>query len=136
MSKIAEILVLIVELQAKLADVDAFVAAEKAASFDAGKLLGLEEGKKLGFDEGFAAGVASVPVGPGGFTQEQVDAMILAAIEPLQKKIEVLQLVVDGVQAQIDQKVAEALIAFKAELLVKVQEVDSIEDAALAELLK
>jgi hypothetical protein len=119
MSKIAEILVLIADLQAKLADVDAFVAAEKQASYD----------------KGFADGVASVVVPPPSdklYSQEELDAKIQEAVLPLQAKIAELEVVVAG----IDQLVADKMAAFKAELLVKIQELDALEDSAVAELLK
>jgi hypothetical protein len=119
MSKIAEILVLIADLQAKLADVDAFVALEKQASYD----------------KGFADGVASVVVPPPSdklYSQEELDAKIQEAVLPLQAKIAELEVVVAG----IDQLVADKLAAFKADLLEKVKSIDAIEDASLEELLK
>lgn len=73
---------------------------------------------KAKYDEGFAAGVASVPVVPGGFSQEQVDAFIAAAVAPLNEKIALLDAKIVELEAAL---VAEAgkLVAFKADLLAK-----------------
>lgn len=118
LAQFSALLALLPELQAKLADAEATLAAAS----------------KLAYDKGFADGVASVVVTPGDkiFSQAEADAMVATAVEPLQKKIEKLELVVVG----IDGKIAEALMVFKADLLLKVKEVDAIEDAALEELLK
>jgi len=86
------------------------------------------------YQKGFADGAASVSVPPSDklYSEEELQAKIAEAVAPLQKKIEELEAVVAGV----DQKIADAVAAFKADLLVKVKEVDAIEDAALEELLK
>ncbi|MBY0413708.1 MAG: hypothetical protein K2Q18_06065 [Bdellovibrionales bacterium] len=82
------------------------------------------------YQKGFADGVASVG-SDKIYSQAEVEVILEDAIAPLQKKIEDLEFVVAG----MDQKIADAIIAFKAELLVKVKEVDAIEDAALEALL-
>ena len=74
---------------------------------------------KQKYDEGFAAGVASVPVVPGGFTQEQVDAAVLAAVEPLQKKVSDLEAKVAELEASVQPKIDAAVAAYKADLLAK-----------------
>ena len=104
---------LINELQAKLVDAEA----------------ALSESVKTAYDKGFADGVASVPppVTDKIFSQAEVDAMLAEAVAPLQKKIEDLEAVV----ASVDQKIADAIIAFKADLLVKVKDIEAIENAAL-----
>lgn len=86
------------------------------------------------YQKGFAEGVASVqvPVSDKIFSQAEVDQMLADAVAPLQKKVEELEAIVAG----FDQKVADALALFKADLLLKVKEVDAIEDAALEALLK
>lgn len=85
------------------------------------------------YQKGFADGVASVPpiVSEKIYTQEELDAKIQEALFPLQAKIAELEMVVAG----IDQKIADAIIAFKADLLVKVKEIDAIEDSALEAVL-
>lgn len=102
----------IAALQAQLAD------AQKAA----------DDLAKLKYDEGFAAGVASVPVVPGGFTQEQVDAFVAAAVAPLAEKIALLDAKVLELEAAV---LAEAgkLVAFKADLLAKYEEAQVAESA-------
>lgn len=106
------------ELQAKLSDAQ----------------MALEVATKEAYDKGFADGVASVPpvVSDKIFSQAEVDQMIMDAMLPLQKKVEELEVLVAGT----DQKIAEALMVFKADLLLKVKEVDAIEDSAMEELLK
>ena len=151
LSKIAEILAIfpellakIEELKLKLADVEAFVAAEKTASFDAGKLAGFEEGKVAGYAIGFEEGKNSVPVvTPGGFTQEQVDAMIAEQVEPLkkslaEKEIEIATLK-EAIPLQINEQVQIALAALKADLLAKLEAQQAAEtegEISFKELLK
>jgi hypothetical protein len=120
----------IAQLQALLA----LVAQIQSENVDlAGKL---EEAKKAAYDQGFADGVASVPVGQVGFTQEQVDAMIAVAVEPLQKKIAELEEKLVNVDQVISDKVVEFKAAFKAEILAKLKEVDAAEDEAIAKLFE
>lgn len=114
------------ELQAKL--IDAQVSADALA--------------KQKYDEGFAAGVASVPTPQPSdklYSQEEMDAAIQSAVVPLNEKIAELQTQVDGMQAQIDAKVSEAMSAFKAELLAKYeaqQVVESDSETGFRDLLK
>lgn len=86
---------------------------------------------KLAYDKGFADGVASTG-SDKIFSQADLDLKIQEAVSPLKSEIEALQLQV----VQVDQRVSDAIAAFKVELLAKVKEVDAIEDAALEELLK
>lgn len=90
------------------------------------------------YQKGFADGVASVVVPPASdkiYSEEELQAKVAEAVAPLQKKIEELEVVVAGV----DQKIADALAAFKAELLAKYNEFQVAETAAevgFADLLK
>ena len=112
---------LLSELQAKLSQ------AEQA----------LVEATKKAYDEGFAAGVASVPVGSDKiYSQEELEAKIAEAVEPIQKKVSELQTIVNNMEELTATKVAEAMAAFKVELMEKVKAIDAIEDAAMEELLK
>jgi flagellar biosynthesis/type III secretory pathway protein FliH len=149
-SKIAELLVLlaalqvqVTEAQAKLGDVEALIAEEKKASYDLGKVDGFAEGKTAGYALGFEDGKASVPVGPGGFTQEQVDALIVEATDPLKKALAEKELelaaVKESIPAQIDEQVKIALVALKADLLAKLkaqQAVETESELSFEELLK
>ena len=94
----------------------------------------LDEATKAAYDKGFADGSKIVIVEPSDkiFSQKEADLLVLKAVEPLEKKIADLELLVAG----IDGKIEDALVAFKADLLLKVAEIDAIEDKALAELLK
>jgi hypothetical protein len=113
---------LISELQAKLADTQA----------------ALDEQIKIAYDKGYNDGVASIPVPVPSdkiYSQEELDAAIAVAMEPLVAKIAEL----DAVVAGIDQKVADAVIAMKLELAVKFQELKAKEDGIeveFEELLK
>lgn len=91
------------------------------------KLL-VDQAYQKGFDDGVAS--VAIPVDKI-YSEEELQAKIAEAVAPLQKKIEELETLVAGV----DQKIAEAIAAFKTDLLVKVKEVDAIEDAALEALL-
>ena len=66
------------------------------------------------------------------YSEEELQAKIAEAVAPLQKKIEELEAVAAGV----DQKIADALAAFKADLLVKVKDIEAIENAALEAVLQ
>jgi len=98
----------------------------------------IEEAKKAAYDQGFADGVASVPVVPDDkiFSQAEADALVLAAVEPLQKKIVELEEKVGGMDQLIADKVAELQSAFKADLLAKLKAVDAAEDEAIAKLFE
>lgn len=99
-----DLLALLTGLQVQIAD------AQKAA----------DDLAKLKFDEGFAAGVASVPVSDKVFSQADVDALLA----PLQAQVADLQAQVSALQSSLDQKVAEAVAAIKADLLAKYQELE------------
>ena len=101
------------------------------------------------YAKGFADGVASVPppvddVTP--FSQADLDAAVLAAVEPLQAQVsamqgemEALKLQVEELQMGIEAAKVEAVASFKAELAVKYAELQVVEQAAetgFAELLK
>lgn len=126
LSKIAEILVLIADLQAKLADVEVFVAAEK----------------QLSYEKGFADGVASVPVVPPSdklYSQEELDAKLAEALLPLNDKIVELEKKIEELTLAVDAAKVEAVALFKAELAAKYEELQVAETAAevgFGELLK
>lgn len=105
-------------LQAQLADVPA----------------ALEAAKKLSYDEGFAAGVASVPppVSDKIFSQEELDAKLAEAIEPLEKKIVELQVVVDGIDALVKLELAKQ----KEDLITKIRDLELKEMADIDDLFK
>lgn len=97
----------IASLQAQLAD------AQKAA----------DDLAKAKYDEGFAAGVASVGPGDKIYSQAELDAIVL----PLNEKIAALELTVNELSASIPVKIAEAVAAFKAELLAKYEAAQVVE---------
>lgn len=80
----------------------------------------IEAIKKEQYDLGFEAGKAQA--GVEGFTQEQVDALVLAAVEPVKAELEALKL-------EVDSKVEAA----KAEVVLIVKE--SIEAVESTEAL-
>lgn len=89
---------------------------------------------KLKYDEGFAAGVASVVAPPSDkiYSQAELDQKIADALLPIQAELE-------AVKASIEPKVAEALAVFKADLLSKYQEQQVVEsqlETGFADLLK
>lgn len=88
------------------------------------------------YQKGFTDGVASVVIPVDKiYSEEELQAKIAEAVAPLQKKIEELEAVVAGV----DQKIADGVALFKAELLAKYEELQVAETAAevgFAELLK
>lgn len=91
---------------------------------------------KMAYDKGFADGVASVPpVTDKIYSQAELDAAVAGAVQPLIDQVAMLNDQVAAMQGQIDQKVAEAVAALKADLLVKMQALDA-DAAALEELLK
>ncbi len=99
-------------------DVEVFGQAKydegKLAGIEEGKILGFEEGKKIGYDEGFAAGVASVPVGPGG------------EVPPPSDKI--------YSQVELDEKIALAKAEKYAELKQRYQDAQAAESSIEAAL--
>jgi flagellar biosynthesis/type III secretory pathway protein FliH len=108
-------------MKVQLADAQAALDQVKAQGFDEGKVVGLEEGKKLGFDEGYAKGFedgkASVPPVTGDkiYSQEELDAAVKSAVEPLQAQVTELQAKVDGIPALLEEAVANAKAEVKAE---------------------
>lgn len=128
---------LLPEVQQKLADAVAAADALAIAKFEELKALLKAEFNKMGFDFEFVDGVLTVKfpeTNPNEklYTQEEADALVQKALEAIQKKVEELQGLVD----LMPQKINEAIAAFKAELLVKVKELDANEDAQLEALLK
>lgn len=115
-----DLLLMLQELVAKLADAAA----------------ALEVAKRASYDEGFAAGVASVGGNPDvKFTQADLDAAVASAVAPLNEQIAALQAQVDGIPAVV----ADAIAAFKAELAQKYadqQVVESASETGFADLLK
>ena len=119
----------IAALQAQLVDAQASADALAKAKLDEGFALGFEAGK------------ASVVIPPSDkiYSQLEVDQKISEAIIPLQEQIIVLQAKVDGFPLVLDQEKAAAVLAFKAELLVKYEEkqvVESQAETGFADLLK
>lgn len=150
LSKLAEIIsaftalqTQITELQAKLTDIENFVAAEKQASFEAGVLSKQSEIDALNAKvEELNAKIAVLEAGGNqapGFTQEQVDLML----EPLQKKIaelEVKAVESDAKIIELEQKILDlnlqkeleikaAIEAIKAEMVADF-EASQVDDAA------
>lgn len=118
----------ITDLQLKLADTDAAIV----------------EAKKAAYDEGFAAGVASVVIPPSDkiFSQEELDAAVMAAVAPVQASLDEALVKIADLETkvgEIDMKVAEAVAAMKADLLVKYEEqqvAESVGEVGFADLLK
>lgn len=102
----------------------------------------LEAAKKLSYDEGFAAGVASVPVvlpSDKIYSQDELDAKIQEALQPVQAELDSVKAQMVDMQVQIDQKIADAIAAFKADLLAKYQDQQVVEaqsETGFADLLK
>jgi len=76
------------------------------------------------YKEGFDAGVASVvipevPVSDKVYSQAELEAKIAEALLPLQEKLVELQAQVEAVPAQIEQAKLDAVAQFKAEFLEK-----------------
>ena len=104
---------------------------------------------KEAYDKGFADGVASVPpptddVTP--FSQADLDAAVLAAVEPLQAQVSAMQSEMDALKLQVEElqmgieaAKVDAVAKFKVELAAKYAEMQVVEQAAetgFAELLK
>ena len=76
---------------------------------------------KEAYDKGFVDGVASVPKVDKLYSQEEADAFVLAAVEPLQAEISGLLAKIEELGGSIQPKIDEAIAAFKAELKAKYQ---------------
>lgn len=89
----------------------------------------------LKYNEGFEAGKASVvipevPVSDKVYSQAELDAKIAEAIMPLQAQITELQAKVDGMSAAIETAKVEAVAAFKADLAIKYEAMQVVEAQA------
>ena len=80
-----DLLQILKDLQAQLANVEALVAVEKQASYDAG----------------FAAGVASVTGNDKVYSQAEFDAKLAEAVSPLQAELAVVKAEVEGLKAEV-----------------------------------
>lgn len=89
------------------------------------QLVDAEAAAKANYDQGFADGVASIPVSDKIFSQADLDAAVLGAVAPLQIQIDDLKAQVLALQGSVDQAVAEAVAAVKADLLVKFQALEA-----------
>ncbi len=126
----------------------ATIEALKAQATEAAALVELE--KAVSYQAGFEAGVASVPVSTKIYDQAEVDAMVAAAIAPIQlmveegkAQIEALKMELEAAKSEIDSKISEAVAAatatFKAELLAQYeaqQVAESEGETGFAALLK
>lgn len=84
---------------------------------------------KSSYDSGFSAGVASVVLPPASdkiYSQSELEQAVSSATAPLSEQVGVLQAKVDEIPALVDQKVLEVLAAFKAELLLKIVDVENL----------
>lgn len=142
LTKLQELVVIIAALQEQLGDFPKALEDTKTAALAEGKAIGFEEGKVAGYAIGFEDGKNSVPVG-GGFTQEQVDAMIAEAVEPLKKNLAEKELelaaVKESIPTLVNEQVQIAITALKADLFAKFQKAQEEETAlegAYQELLK
>lgn len=82
----------------------------------------LDASVKAGYDKGFSDGAASVVLPPASdkiFSQAELDQAVQAAVQPLQSQV-------DGIPALVDQKVLEAMVQFKADLLAKVVDIENL----------
>lgn len=77
---------------------------------------------KENYDMGFAAGVASVPADDKIYSQAELDA----AVGPLQEQISALQIQMQDMQNALNQKVADAVAAIKADLLAKYRDLEVV----------
>lgn len=110
------------DLLAMLQGLISQLASLQSALADAQAQLDTE--KKASYDEGFAAGVASVPATPGGFTQEQVDAAVLMALEPVKAELEGVKAELEAVKSSMQSSIDAAVAAVKADLLAKYKEME------------
>ena len=123
-----ELLALLNDLIAKLADAQAALEAEK----------------KLSYDAGFAAGVASMQVNSEKvYSQAELDAAVVVAVEkailPYQNEVELFRVQLEDLKANLEAKVQAAVLVFKAELLAKYEAAQAAEAGAeegFKELLK
>lgn len=142
-AQIQALLVLVAQIQSENVDLAAALESAKVAAFAEGKTAGFEEGKIAGYALGFEDGKNSVPVVPGGFTQEQVDAMIAEAVDPLKKSLaekdaEIVALK-ESIPVEVSTQVQIAIAALKADLAAKFAEAQASEsslEGAFADLLK
>ena len=109
-----DVLVLIQELVAKLADAQNQI-----------ELI-----KKEAYDMGFAAGQAAGGAGDKVFTQADVEQMVADALAPLKLEIEALKMEIEKLKMEGDEKVLAAVNAFKTDLLAKYEEMQVIETQA------
>lgn len=118
-----------------LKDLAASIAALTSQLADA--QAAADAAAKMSYDKGFADGVASVPAGGGDkiYSQAELDAAVTAAVQPLSDQVTALTAQVAAMQGQIDQAVADAVAALKADLLTKMQALDA-DAAAIEALLK
>ncbi len=85
----------------------------------------LDVAVKQAYDKGFADGVASVPKGDKIYSQEEADALVKAAVDPLQAQIVEMQAKVEELQKQVDgmgEKLEQAKIDAKNELRAQLKE--------------
>ncbi len=115
MESIAKLFEALDALKQQIADAQAALAAEKAVGFAEGAASRDEEVAAL------KARIVELEAGVDPekkFSQADLDAAVSAAVSPLQQRIGELEVLVAG----IDGKVAEAVAAFKSELLAKYEE--------------
>lgn len=77
---------------------------------------------KENYDKGFADGVASVPVVPEDdkiFSQAELDQKIEEAVSPFRVEIEQVKAELESLKADVPQQIDAAVAAFKAELKAK-----------------
>lgn len=119
--------------------------AEQVAQGVSAMKLSIEEFGKAQFDLGFEEGLKQAGQA-GGSDKLYSDAELNAELQPLKDKIAALEVreqellaKVAEVESSVPGKIAEALVAFKAELLAKYEEkqvVESQAETGFAELLK
>lgn len=120
-------------LMANMAAMQEQMTAMQAQAVDAAAAL--EAAEKVGFDKGFVAGVASVG-GDKIYSQAEMDAKILEIASSFKEKVAMLEAQIAENDAKMAQAVADAVAAAKAEIMAKLQEIDAMEDAKIAEIFQ
>lgn len=137
-----DIIALLNDLMAKMAALQSALADAGAAADQIAK-ESYDKGYSVGLDKGFADGVASVPSGPPPsdkiFSQEEFDAKLAEALQPIKAELEGVKADLESVKASFEQEKANVVAAVKADLLAKYQEMIAQEQQAesgFGELLK
>ena len=117
------------DIIALLNQLSATIASMQAALVDA--QLAAESIAKENYDKGFAEGVASViPNVDKIYSQAELDQKISEALVPVNEQVAALSVELQSVKDSIEGLKAEAIAALKAELKLKYDEMQVVESQA------